>query len=224
MAIDSGYGSGKPRSAANSASRRTKAASANLRKKNIQRVASKPGIKLTMGEFRRTGKLPDKNQVLESGIGGYGMIAASILKSAARLLKPTAEPALEQAAKISAANQAKFNAAIFNTAARTPAARGAVDKVVRNSVTRAARGGDDSLFIRKTSQDVMRLGDEMSDSFRLQRDAMTQREYDVAHRGIAKILGNMGRVDPVYRQIGRDFRNAATKGGTYKYSLGRKIK
>jgi hypothetical protein len=162
--------------------------------------------------------------MLESGVGGYTMIAASILKSVARMLKPAAETALEQAAKITAAKGAQFNASIFKTAARTPAARGAVDKVVRNAVTRAARGGDDSLFIRKTSQDVMRLGDEMSDAFRLQRNAMTQKEYDVAHRGIAKILGNMGRADPVYRQIGRDFRNAATKGGTYKYSLGRKIK
>ena len=175
-----------------------------------------------MGEFRRTGKLPDRNQVLESGIGGYGMIAASILKSAARLLKPTAEPALEQAAKISAANQAKFNAAIFNTAARTPAARGSVDKVVRNSVTRAARGGNDNTFIRETTQDVMRLGDEISDSFRLQRAAIKPREYDVAQRGIAKILGQAGRVDPVYRQIGRDFRIASRK--TFPSNLGRTIK
>ena len=175
-----------------------------------------------MGEFRRTGKLPDKNQVLESGIGGYGMIAASILKSAARLLKPTVGPALEQAAKISAANQAKFNASIFNTAARTPAARGAVDKVVRNAVTRASTDPNGNTFIRRASNDVMRLGEEMSDYFRMQTRVMKNNEYDVAHRGIAKILGNMGRVDPVYRQIGRDFRIASNK--TFRSNLGRKMK
>ena len=38
MGVDSGYGSGAPRSAATSASRRRRAASANLRKRNINRV------------------------------------------------------------------------------------------------------------------------------------------------------------------------------------------
>jgi len=216
MGIDSGYGSGKPLSAAQSRNRSRVATRKLTKSKGFREQANARSL-------RATGKRVN-TEMQELGVGGYTMIAASILKSAARMLKPAAETALERAAKITAAKGAQFNASIFKTAARTPAARGAVDKVVRNSVTRAARGGDDSLFIRKASQDVMRLGDEMSDAFRIQRNAITQKEYDVAHRGIAKILGNMGRADPVYRQIGRDFRNAATKGGTYKYSLGRKIK
>lgn len=45
MGVDSGYGSGAPRSAATSASRRRRAASANLRKRNIQRVAASRNIR-----------------------------------------------------------------------------------------------------------------------------------------------------------------------------------
>jgi hypothetical protein len=45
MGRDSGYGSGKPRSAANSANRRDKAASAGLRKQAQQRQAAKPFAK-----------------------------------------------------------------------------------------------------------------------------------------------------------------------------------
>ena len=221
MAVDRGYGSGykntgkaKPTTA--------RQGSATLRRKNIKRVASNPGVKLAMGEMRRTGKLPVKGEFLESGANPYAMIASAILKGATRLLKPSSGTALEGAAKITASQGAKFNAAIFNTAARTPAARGAVDKVVRNAVTRSARGGNDNTFIRGTTQDVMRLGSEISDSFRLQRAAIKPQEYDVAQRGIAKILGQAGRADPVYRQIGRDFRNASRK--TFRSNLGRKIK
>jgi hypothetical protein len=68
----------------------------------------------------------------------------------------------------------------------------------------------------------MRLGGEMSDAFRLQRAAIKPQEYDVAQRGIAKILGQAGRVDPVYRQIGRDFRISSRK--TFRSNLGRKMK
>jgi type II secretory pathway pseudopilin PulG len=46
MGVDKGYGSGKPRSAANSASRRTQAAKANLRKENIKRVSAETGKKI----------------------------------------------------------------------------------------------------------------------------------------------------------------------------------
>jgi hypothetical protein len=45
MGVDSGYGSGAPRSAATSASRRRRAASARLRKQNIQRVAASRNIR-----------------------------------------------------------------------------------------------------------------------------------------------------------------------------------
>jgi hypothetical protein len=45
MGRDRGYGSGKPRSAANSASRRDRAASAGLRKQAQQRQAAKPFAK-----------------------------------------------------------------------------------------------------------------------------------------------------------------------------------
>jgi len=182
-----------------------------------------------MGEMRRTGKLPDKGGFLESGANPYAMIASAILKGATRLLKPSSGTALEGAAKITASQGAKFNAAIFNTAAKRPAARGAVDKSVRNSVDNSYRGfydktleGWDPSLVKKATNDVMRLGDEMSDAFRLQSRAIKPQEYDVAQRGIAKILGQAGRADPVYRQIGRDFRNASRK--TFRSNLGRKIK
>lgn len=45
MGVDSGYGSGAPRSAATSASRRRRAASANLRRGNIQQVAASRNIR-----------------------------------------------------------------------------------------------------------------------------------------------------------------------------------
>ena len=214
MGIDSSYGSGKPRSAANSAARRRVASRRLTKSKGFREQANAHSL-------RTTGK-PVSTQMMESGVGGYTMIAASILKSAFRMLKPAAETALERAAKISAAKGAQFNASIFKTAARAPAARGAVNKVVRNAVTRAAKDGNDNTFIRGTTNDVIRLGSEISDSFRLQRAAIKPKEYDVAQRGIAKILGQAGRVDPVYRQIGRDFRNASRK--TFPSNLGRKIK
>lgn len=222
MGVDKSYGSGykntgkaKPTTA--------RQASASLRRKNIKRVAANPLTKIAMGEFRRTGKLPDRNQVLEAGVNPYSMIASAILKGVARLLKPSTGTALEGAAKITAANQAKFNASIFNAAARTPAARGAVNRVVRNAVTRAAGNADDSLFIGKASQDVIRLGEEISDYSRLYRDAIKMKEYDVVNRGISKILGNMGRTDPVYRQIGRDFRNASSRVFERNYANVRRI-
>jgi hypothetical protein len=221
MGIDSSYGSGKPRSAASSAARRRVASRKLTKSKGFREQANARSL-------RTTGK-PVSTQMLESGVGGYTMIAASILKSAARMLKPAAETALERAAKITAAKGAQFNAAIFKTAARTPAARGAVDKSVRNSVDNSYRGfydktleGWDPSLVKKATNDVMRLGDEMSDAFRLQSRAIKPREYDVAQRGIAKILGQAGRVDPAYRQIGRDFRIASRK--TFRSNLGRKIK
>ena len=214
MGIDSSYGSGKPRSAANSAARRRVASRKLTKSKGFREQANAHSL-------RTTGK-PVSTQTMESGVGGYTMIAASILKSAARMLKPAAETALEQAAKITAAKGAQFNASIFKTAARTPAARGAVDKLVTNAVAKAAQSGSDDLFIGKATQDVMRLGRDISDSFRLQRAAIKPQEYNVAQRGIAKVLGKAGRVDPVYRQIGRDFRIASKK--TFPSNLGRKIK
>ena len=214
MGIDSSYGSGKPRSAANSSMRRRVAAGQRTKDNSFRARANAHSL-------RTTGK-PVNTQTMESGVGGYTMIAASILKSAFRMLKPAAETALERGAKISAAKGAQFNASIFKTAARTPAARGAVDKVVRNAVTRAAKDGNDNTFIRGATNDVIRLGSEISDSFRLQRAAIKPQEYDVAQRGIAKILGQAGRVDPVYRQIGRDFRIASRK--TFRSNLGRKMK
>ena len=214
MGIDSSYGSGKPRSAENSAARRRLASRKLSKSKGFREQANARSL-------RTTGK-PVSTQMLESGVGGYTMIAASILKSAARMLKPAAETALERAAKITAAKGAQFNASIFKTAAKTPAARGALDKVVRNAVTRASTDQNANTFIRRASNDVMRLGEEMSDAFRLQRNAMAQKEYDVAQRGIAKILGKAGRVDPVYRQIGRDFRIASRK--TFRSNLGRQMK
>ena len=73
MAVDKGYGSGKSRSAANSADRRTKAASANLRKKNIQKVASKPFQKqalASVGKQAAAGFNIGGRQYLETGVSG----------------------------------------------------------------------------------------------------------------------------------------------------------
>lgn len=217
MAVDRGYGSGykntgkaKPTTA--------RQASASLRRKNIKRVAAQPFQRSVIRTL-----VPGERKYLEAGASPYSMIASAILKGAARLLKPSAGTALEGAAKITAANQAKFNASIFNAAARTPAARVAVNRVVKNAVTRAAGNADDSLFIGKTSQDVIRLGEEISDYSRLHRDAIKMKDYDVINRGISKILGNMGRTDPVYRQIGRDFRNASSRVFERNYANVRRI-
>jgi hypothetical protein len=73
MAVDRGYGSGKSRSAANSAARRTKAASANLRKKNIKKVASKPFQKqllASVGKQAAAGFNIGGRQYLETGVSG----------------------------------------------------------------------------------------------------------------------------------------------------------
>jgi hypothetical protein len=74
MAVDRGYGTGKPLSAAQSAARRTKAASANLRKKNIKRVASKPfqrQIVASVGKQAAAGFNIGGRQYLESGVSPW---------------------------------------------------------------------------------------------------------------------------------------------------------
>ena len=71
MAVDKSYGSGKPRSAANSAARRDKAESANLRKKNVQKVASKPFQKqalASVGKQAAAGFNIGGRQYLETGV------------------------------------------------------------------------------------------------------------------------------------------------------------
>jgi len=86
MAVDKGYGSGKPRSAANSADRRTKAASANLRKKNIQKVASKPFQKqrlASVGKQAAAGFNIGGRQYLETGVSRWAN-AATIFSRAAK--------------------------------------------------------------------------------------------------------------------------------------------
>jgi hypothetical protein len=123
---------------------------------------------------------------------------------------------------MTAANQAKFNASIFNTAAKSPAARGSVNRVVTNSVARAAQTGSDDMFARSAAQNTMRLGGEMTDAFRLQRGVVRPQEYDVIQRGMAKILGRAGRVDPAYREIGRDLRLSSRK--TFTSNLGKRMK
>jgi len=71
MAVDRGYGSGKPRSAANSAARRAAADKAASRKKTIKRQASNPGVRLGVS---RVGKQENSayniggRQYLETGI------------------------------------------------------------------------------------------------------------------------------------------------------------
>lgn len=160
---------------------------------------------------------------VQAGVSPYKMIASAILKGSARLLKPSAATGLEKAAKITASNKSKFNAAIFNTAAKSPAARGSVDKVVKKAVIKAAsKDGQDNFFIGKTTQEVMRLGEETTDSFRLLRGVVKPQEYRVAQRGIAKILGKAGRSNPAYREIGRDFRNSSRP--TFKSNLGKRMK
>jgi hypothetical protein len=81
MAVDRGYGSGKSRSAANSAARRDKAASANLRKKNIKKVASKPFQKqalASVGKQAAAGFNIGGRQYLETGVSANKL--ASVLK------------------------------------------------------------------------------------------------------------------------------------------------
>ena len=79
MAEDRGYGSGKPRSAANSAARREKAASANLRKKNIKKVASKPFQKqvlASVGNQAAAGFNIGGRQYLETGVSANKLFSA----------------------------------------------------------------------------------------------------------------------------------------------------
>jgi hypothetical protein len=80
MAVDKSYGSGKPRSAANSAARRDKAESASLRKKNVQKVASKPFQKqalASVGKQAAAGFNIGGRQYLETGVSGNKLAAVS---------------------------------------------------------------------------------------------------------------------------------------------------
>lgn len=160
---------------------------------------------------------------LAMAVSPYKMISSSLLKGSARLLKPSTGTALEKAAKITAANDFKFNAAIFNTAVKSPEARRSVDKIVKNAVIKAAsKDGQDSFFIGKTVNEVMRLGGETTGSFRLLHGVLKPREFRVVQRAIAKILGKAGRSNPAYREIGRDFRTASRP--TFKSNLGKRMK
>jgi hypothetical protein len=78
------------------------------------------------------------------------------------------------------------------------------------------------MFARSAAQNTMRLGGEMTDAFRLQRGVVRPQEYDVIQRGMAKILGRAGRVDPAYREIGRDLRLSSRK--TFTSNLGKRMK
>jgi hypothetical protein len=125
MGVDKGYGSGKPRSAANSASRRTRAASAGLRQENIRRVASRPfqkarvaavggpqylevGISAGLKSLYALGKLAPRDigkSIVEAAAAGNrvrayneGVRARSTYSSAAKLAKMTG-PKAPQAAK-----------------------------------------------------------------------------------------------------------------------------
>lgn len=71
MAVDRGYGSGKPRSAAQSAARRTAAAKAAGRKKTIKRQAANPGVRLgvsRVGKTENAGFNIGGRQYLETGV------------------------------------------------------------------------------------------------------------------------------------------------------------
>ena len=172
--------------------------------------------------FVAAGPKETRGKYADSGANPYGMIASAILKGATRMVKPVAENSLARAAKITAANEAKFNASIFNAAAKSPSARGSVNRVVTNAVTRAAQTGSDDMFARSAAQNTMRLGGEVTDAFRLQRGVVRPQEYDVIQRGMAKILGRAGRVDPAYREIGRDLRLSSRK--TFTSNLGKRMK
>lgn len=80
MAVDKSYGSGKSRSAANSAARRTRAASAGLRKANIQKVASKPFQRqavASVGKQAAAGFNINGRQYLETGISPNKLLSAA---------------------------------------------------------------------------------------------------------------------------------------------------
>ena len=80
MAVDRGYGSGKPRSAANSAARRVAADKAASRKKNIKKQASNPGVRLgvsRVGKTENAGFNIGGRQYLETGINPNKLLTAA---------------------------------------------------------------------------------------------------------------------------------------------------
>ena len=99
MGRDSGYGSGKPRSAANSANRRDKAASAGLRKQAQQRQAAKPFAK-AVAKAVADGSY---GKIQELGVGGG-------VRSISRLLTPASKLIEQSASRIASGATARFKA------------------------------------------------------------------------------------------------------------------
>lgn len=121
MGVDKGYGSGKSRSAANSAIRRTQAAKANLRKVAQQRQASKPLAKAVARA------VADKSygRVLELGVsGGLKSLAGRMLpRFTGQDLATTASAAM----RLKAYQQGQF------AARSTAISRGVVSRAGQNS-------------------------------------------------------------------------------------------
>jgi len=134
MAVDKSYGSGKSRSAANSAARRTKAASANLRKKNVQKVASKPfqkqrlasvgkqaaaGFNIGGRQYLETGVSLNKLSKVAAGLSKAGRVSQSISVADRAYAKATGQElgrsiALSRKEPIGAYNRSVSNQGIEN--------------------------------------------------------------------------------------------------------------
>ena len=122
MGVDKGYGSGKPRSAANSASRRTQAAKANSRKITQQRQAAKPFAK-AVAKAVADGSY---GKIQELGVsGGLKSLAGRMLpKFTGQDVATTASAAM----RLKAYQQGQF------AAKSTAISRGVVSRAGQNSI------------------------------------------------------------------------------------------
>jgi len=107
MGVDKGYGSGKPRSSANSASRRTQAAKANSRKITQQKQASKPFAKAvakavadgSYGKIQEIGVLGSKGFVQAAARLGEAVVKRTMINTVRTAISGKAQnmPAVDYA-------------------------------------------------------------------------------------------------------------------------------
>lgn len=197
MAVDKSYGSGKPRSAANSAARRAAAGKAAGRKKTIKRQASNPGVRLgvsRIGKTENAGFNIGGRQYLETGV------SLNPLMSAVKALIPSGIRIAGSASRVVSRAASNVNAA------QTRASAG---KSMQESAAATRRGAEYALLREGKSKSV-RLGLDFNNPVgNRPNQSYNYAIKDVASRSNPETISSANRAIEAARSMNRTGSNTA---------------